>query len=80
MQRLGTTVTWQTSSSVRYHFLKYLSHSSSVFIISMWILYLKFKLSNEKTAFVPRDSVIFYGISLKFIISQSSVGYYNIPR
>jgi hypothetical protein len=44
------------------------------------ILYLKFKLSNEKTAFVPRDSVIFYGISLKFMISQSSVGYYNIPR
>jgi hypothetical protein len=43
------------------------------------ILYLKFKLSNEKTAFVPRD-VIFYGISLKFMISQSSVGYYNIPR
>ena len=44
------------------------------------ILYLKFKLSNEKTAFVPRDSVIFYGISLKFAISQSSVGYYSIPR
>ena len=38
------------------------------------MLYLKFKLSNEKTAFVPRDSVIFYGISLKFKISQSSVG------
>jgi hypothetical protein len=48
-------------------------------------------LSNEKTAFVPRDSVIFYGISLKFMISQSSVGtiishgrstvgYYSIPR
>jgi hypothetical protein len=33
-----------------------------------------------KTAFVPRESVIFYGISLKFMISQSSVGYYNIPR
>jgi hypothetical protein len=44
------------------------------------ILYLKLKLSNDKTAFVPRDSVIFYGISLKFMISQSSVGYYNIPR
>jgi hypothetical protein len=44
------------------------------------ILYLKFKLSDEKTAFVPRDNVIFYGISLKFMISQSSVGYYNIPR
>jgi hypothetical protein len=44
------------------------------------ILYLKFILSNEKTAFVPRDNVIFHGISLKFMISQSSVGYYNIPR
>jgi hypothetical protein len=44
------------------------------------ILYLKFKFSNEKTAFVPRDSVIFYGISLKFMISKSSVGHYNIPR
>jgi hypothetical protein len=44
------------------------------------ILYLKFKLFNEKTASVPRDSVIFYSISLKFMISQSSVGYYNIPR
>jgi hypothetical protein len=44
------------------------------------ILYLKFKLSNEKTAFVPRDNVIFYGISLKFMISQCSVRYYNIPR
>jgi hypothetical protein len=48
----------------------------------MWdtiILYLKFKLFNEKTAFVPRDNVIFYGISLKFMISQCSVRYYNIP-
>ena len=44
------------------------------------ILYIKFKLSKEKTAFVPRDSVIFYGISLKFMISQSTVGYYSIPR
>jgi hypothetical protein len=44
------------------------------------ILYLKFNLSNEKTAFVPRDNVIFYGISLKFMISQCSVRYYNIPR
>ena len=44
------------------------------------ILYLKFKLSNEKTSFVPRDNVIFYGISLKFMISQSSVRDYNIPR
>ena len=43
------------------------------------ILYLKFKLSNEKTAFVPRDNVIFYSISLKFMISQCSVRYYNIP-
>ena len=46
-------------------------------IILEVILYLKFKLSNEKTAFVPRD---FYGISLKFMISQCSVRYYNIPR
>jgi hypothetical protein len=42
------------------------------------------KLSNEITAFVPRDNVIFYGISLKFMISQCSVrfpvGYYSIPR
>jgi hypothetical protein len=44
------------------------------------ILYLKFKLSNKRTAFVPRDNVIFYGISLKFMISQCSVRYYNIPR
>jgi hypothetical protein len=44
------------------------------------ILYLKFKLSNQKTIFVPRDSVIFYGISLKFMISQCSVRYYNVPR
>jgi hypothetical protein len=44
------------------------------------ILYLKFKLSNQKTTFVPRGNVIFYGISLKFMISQCSVRYYNIPR
>ena len=44
------------------------------------IFYLKFKLSNEKTSFVPRDNVNFYGISLKFMISQCSVRYYNIPR
>jgi hypothetical protein len=44
------------------------------------ILYLKFKLSNEKTSFVPRDNVIFYGISLKLMISRCSVRYYNIPR
>jgi hypothetical protein len=37
-------------------------------------------LSNEKTSFVPRDNVILYGISLKFMISQCSVRYYNIPR
>jgi hypothetical protein len=41
-------------------------------------LYLKFKLSNEKTSFVPRDNVIFYGISLKLMILQCSVRYYNI--
>jgi hypothetical protein len=34
----------------------------------------------KKTSFLPRDNVIFYGISLKFMISQSSVRYYNIPR
>ena len=28
------------------------------------ILYLKFKLSNQKTLFVPRDNVIFHCISL----------------
>jgi hypothetical protein len=49
-------------------------------LVFMEILYLKFKSSNEKTAFVQRDNVIFYGISLKFMISQSSVGYYNISR
>jgi hypothetical protein len=37
-------------------------------------------LSNEKTSFVPRDNVILYGISLKVMISQCSVRYYNIPR
>jgi hypothetical protein len=42
------------------------------------ILYLKFKLSNEKTSFVPRDNVIFYYISFKFMILQYSVRYYNI--
>ena len=34
----------------------------SVAIKFQLILYLKFKLSNEKTAFVPRDNVIFYNI------------------
>ena len=28
------------------------------------ILYLKFKLSNQKTLFVPRDNIIFHCISL----------------
>jgi hypothetical protein len=59
------------------------SFNGKLFINAMQlfiILYLKFKLSNEKTAFVPRDNVIFYGISLKFMISQCSVIYYNIPR
>jgi hypothetical protein len=39
-------------------------------IYNLFILqyYLKFKLSNNETAFVPRDNVIFYGISLKFMI------------
>ena len=29
----------------------------------MKILYLKFKLSNQKTLFVPRDNVIFRGVA-----------------
>ena len=59
--------------------MKYLTREHFLRIFKV-ILYLKFKLSNEKTAFVPCDNVIFYGISLKFMISQCSVRYYNIPR
>jgi hypothetical protein len=55
------------------------------------ILYLKFKLSNEKTSFVPRDNVIFTAFhsnswfrnpALDTIIShgRSTMGYYSIPR
>jgi hypothetical protein len=61
-------------------------------LIYFWhILYLKFKLSNEKTAFVPRDNVIFTVFhsnswfrnpAWDTIIShgRSTVGYYSIPR
>ena len=37
-----------------------------------WILYLKFKLSNGKTVFAPRDNEIFSGISLNLVIFQVS--------
>jgi hypothetical protein len=37
-------------------------------------------LSNQKTAFAPRDNVIFNDISLKFMISQCSARYYNPTR
>ena len=39
------------------------------------ILYLKYKLSNQETAFVPRDNVIFTVFHLKFMISQCSARY-----
>ena len=58
--------------SLVLYFIKILSGSRNIVI-----LYLKFQLSNQKTTFVPRDNVIFYGISLKFVISQCSVRYYN---
>ena len=48
---------------LRYHTIE--NCSQNIFAIGFFvILYLKFKLSNQKTLFVPRDNVIFHCISL----------------